>query len=34
MEPGVDANGWFDWYKALTPLAPGVYELSSTFVRR
>jgi len=28
MEPGVDANGWFDWYKkALTPLGPGVYEL-------
>jgi chitin disaccharide deacetylase len=28
MEPGVDATGWFDWYKkALTPLAPGVYEL-------
>jgi len=28
MEPGVDAKGWFDWYKkALTPLAPGVYQL-------
>ena len=28
MEPGVEAKDWFDWYKkALTPLAPGVYEL-------
>jgi len=28
MEPGVSANDWLDWYKkALTPLAPGVYQL-------
>jgi hypothetical protein len=28
MEPGIDAKGWFDWYKkALTPLTPGVYQL-------
>jgi chitin disaccharide deacetylase len=28
MEPGVDAKGWFDWYrKQLAPLPPGVYQL-------
>jgi predicted glycoside hydrolase/deacetylase ChbG (UPF0249 family) len=28
MEPGVDAKDWLEWYKkALTPLAPGVYQL-------
>ena len=28
MEPGVEGKDWLDWYKkALTPLAPGVYQL-------